>query len=704
MKESFNIRHKDPPIVEQNTNGSNSDYSANALEPGMAQINNLKEILGQTHKKGERIILLNKLSEKLLKVAPEEVVKYASQALMMGKIVNAKQQMIKSNLILGQFYKLNEDFEQALLYLDSALQISLELEDNLSSSSCYIEVGSANWKLGRLNNAINNYHKGLELYKEFNNDEIVLSLILILGELSRTIGDLLNARTYYLEALSMQKELKTDLKEQANTLNKLGCIYLETEQYESAESSFLEAICNNKVSGNIMGISENSLNLGVVCLKLKQFDQSIQFFNDALSINISTANSLGIATALKKLGLVYYELEVYDASIRNYKEALGVFKTLGIKKEIAALVEKLGKINFQIRKYRKAISFFKQGLDLGVLLNDHRLVTNSHFYLGKISLKTRNPETAIAHFDNCIRKVELANLQSEFIDVYQEISNCYAQLNKYEEAFQMQKKFNVLLEFKLTNNDRAKVAKLKDSKSVNLKRIKQLHGQNIELKRFISSAIQELITPVRIISSFTDILMKTHDDESEQNNEEYLDIISRSSKRISSLLKDVNTFTRIIDKSNYPTTNISLESIMETVIENLAINEQTRPNVTLVLPELPKVNAERDEMTLVLESILMNSLKHNAGKEIKVIVSLEEKEDQYVVSVEDNGIGVDKEFQELVFSQFTRISTNNSYEGTGIGLTMAKKVLNNRKHDIWMETPETGVGTRVSFSVSKPLL
>ncbi len=701
MKKANNVQQSITKIVEVNVNNGNNNNPSNASAKELIQINNLKEILGQTSKKGERLILLNKLSEKLLLVAPEEVLKYASQALMMGQIVNAKQQIIKSNLILGAYYNKIEDNESALSHFQNALLVSLELEDNVSSSNCYLEVGHANRKLGQTKAAISNYQSALKLYKELKNNAVVLDIIIILGELSEEIDDLLNAQLYFKLAISKQKEFNIDKSKQANIFNKLGCIYLLTEQYQEAEPVFLEALAINKVVENHLEVSKNSTNLGQVYLNLKQYDQAINFFNIALKSSIADANSIGMASTLKSIGVVYHALEMYDACIRNYNEALVIFKELDDQQEISTLLEVLGKINFQIRNYQKAVSFFKQTLDLGALLMDDRLIVNSHFYLGKVSLKKQNPETAISHFEECIQKAEAANLQSDFIEVYQEISNCYAEMNQYKEAFNMQKKFNVLLEFKLTNSEKTEVQKLKDTTNVSLEKNKQLQTQNVELKRFISSAIQELRPPIRVIASFTEILMKA---ESNENNDEFLGIVNRSSKRVQSFLKDVYTFSRIIDKSNLPTINISLNNVLKNVLNNLGINHHTQPKVTLLESELPTVNAEPDEMALVLESILMNSLKHNAGRAIEIKIFFEEKEDQLIISVEDNGIGVDKEFQDLVFYLFTRVSSKEkkSCEGTGIGLSMAKKVLNNRKHDIWMETPETGAGTRVSFSVSKP--
>lgn|GEM_PF-4362884 len=667
-------------------------------------IGDFKAVLNHSQKKGERLILLNKLSKKLLKTAPEEAFKYASDALRLGKVLNAKQQLIKTNLILGSYYRIINDHKNALEHYNDVKFISLEIEDKVSSSNAYVQVAQTYWKLGQLKEAIDHYTKGLEQFEGLHNEEVSLDLLLILGELNEQLDELPEAKRYYNLALIKQKELQTGQEQEADILHKMGVVQLLTGEFEKAEPLFLKALGINKLIKNTILVAENANSLGLVYMKLKQYDKAIHFLNDSFKINSYNGITDKIAANLKNLGHVHYELELFDSCIRNYKHALELYKDLGVNKEIASLLESIGQIYFLLKKYRKAITMFKQALNLGTFLKDELLSINCNLHLGKISLITRDPETAILHFDNCIRKAETANLQSFFIGVYEEIAHCYALLGQHEEAYKMQKKYNVLIEFKFSNNNRANVARLEDSTNIGLKQIKQLQSQNIELKRFITSAIQELRSPVRLVSSFSEMMItKDNDTEINQNSDEYLEIVNRSSKQINQFLKDIQTFIRIIDNSNYPTTNLNLNTILEQTTELLGINQQNSPVICIVPRELPKVNADKDEMTLVLESILRNSLNHNAGNEIKIWISFEEKDGHYIVSVEDNGIGVDKDFQELVFNQFTRIgTTSDRYEGTGIGLTMSKKILNNRNHDIWMETPSSGIGTRVSFTVSKP--
>jgi len=670
-----------------------------------SKINNLKNILNQTFKNGERLILLNKLSERLLTVAPEEAIKYASQALMLGKVINAKQHLMKSNLILGTYYCVMKDFENALMHYNSLLLLSLEIKDKVASSNAYVQVGHANLQLGRVKCSINSYKQALKLYQELSNEPVSYKLLLILGELNKEAANWKDAEFYFQKALIKQRKLRSDLAEEAELLGKLGNIFLHTNQFEKAETVLVEAIEINQELENKAQVAENSNDLGLVCLKLKRYDQAIHCFTNSLKINDLISDTIGVATSYKNLGTVNYELERYDESIRNYNQALDAFKVLGINLEVLELLETLGKLYYLLKKYRKAISYFTQATKIEMIPQNHTSAINCQFYLGKIYLKTKDPKKAIFHFENCSALVEEANLQSEFIEVYQEIANCYAQLNMFNEAFQMQKKYNILFGFKFSNNDHARVAQLEYKENDNLKKIKHLHNQNIELRRLVLSTIQEMREPVRAISSFTDLLMDG-DIHPKANKEEFLQIISRSSKRINSFLKDVDTYTRIIDKSNFPTSDFSLETILWNVIENLGINKRILPNIDVILSELPKVSADRDEMTLVIESILLNALKHNAGKEMMIWIKAQDKDDHYVISIEDNGAIVNQSAQNHIINQFAEVGVPENYSSTktDFGLTMAKKVLNNRNHDIWIETPSSSIGTRVLFTVSKPSL
>lgn len=442
---------------------SNTEYISSIGHPAFSNepiekymISNLKEILNRTQKNGERLILLNKLSEKLLMMLPEEAYKYASIAWNLGRSIKARAQLIKSNLILGAYHRNKQEFETALEHYQNVLNIGLELEDKISIANAYVQVGYMNWRLRRLNKSIISYTKGLELYIEMNNEKLTLSLTKVLGDLHIEIGNETKAEYYFLSALTKQRQFNENLLEESKLLTKLGEAYLLSGQLVKAETNFLKALSHNKATEDLSEVANNSNNLGVVYMKQKRYDHAIDCFNNALKLNHQHSDTRKIAITYHHLGNAYYELEVNDSCIKNYKEALEAYKRIGDNVKVASLMGLLGKIYFRLKKYRKSLLSLKQAISVSSILDDQRIVIECHFYMGKIALKTRDPETAITHFDNCIRKLEACSLQSEFLEVYQEIASCCAQLNQFAEAYKWEKKYNVLLEFKFSNSDKQK--------------------------------------------------------------------------------------------------------------------------------------------------------------------------------------------------------------------------------------------------------
>ena len=124
---------------------------------------------------------------------------------------------------------------------------------------------------------------------------------------------------------------------------------------------------------------------------------------------------------------------------------------------------------------------------------------------------------------------------------------------------------------------------------------------------------------------------------------------------------------------------------------------------TVELQELPReISCEPNQLGIVFYNLIGNAIKFNKNENPKVLVTKEEKENEWMFSIQDNGIGIDSRYKDKVFQIFKRLHRREEYEGTGIGLSLCKRIINRHKGRIWFNS-ELGEGTTFFFTISKRL-
>lgn len=225
-------------------------------------------------------------------------------------------------------------------------------------------------------------------------------------------------------------------------------------------------------------------------------------------------------------------------------------------------------------------------------------------------------------------------------------------------------------------------------------RAEELQEINEELEQFAYSASHDLQEPLRSIGGFSGLLNDGYADLLDERGREYLQIISTSAQRMQGMIEELLAYSRIQSKDFVPT-----ETNLDKLIENVKIHLHRRihdQNGEIVAKDLPTVIVDRDKILKVLVHLTDNGLKFNTSEKPEVKISAVRHDDQWEISVADNGIGIEERFQERVFEVFRRLHTRTEYEGNGIGLALCKRILQRQNSDLILEsTPE--VGTTIRF-------
>jgi PAS domain S-box-containing protein len=224
-----------------------------------------------------------------------------------------------------------------------------------------------------------------------------------------------------------------------------------------------------------------------------------------------------------------------------------------------------------------------------------------------------------------------------------------------------------------------------------------LERSNAELEQFAYVASHDLSEPLRTVSGFVRLLQERYHGELDDDADTFIDFAVTGTERMQRLIDDLLVYSRA-GRADVALEPLGLDEVADLAVTGLseAIRE-TRAEVEI--EDLPVVLGNRTQLTQLLQNLVANAIKFvPESRAPRVTIAAEAQGDVVVVSVEDNGIGVDPKAAERVFKMFQRLHDRDAYTGTGIGLAIARKIVERHGGRIWHE-PVAGGGSRFSFTL-----
>lgn len=229
------------------------------------------------------------------------------------------------------------------------------------------------------------------------------------------------------------------------------------------------------------------------------------------------------------------------------------------------------------------------------------------------------------------------------------------------------------------------------------KRAQQLTNSNKELEQFAYIASHDLQEPLRMINNFLTQLEKKYADQLDDKAKQYIHFAVDGAKRMRAIILDILEFSRIGKYEEAPQ-QVNMNQVLDevcTLLNNIIVEKQA----TIQYDNLPILITHPLPVQQIFMNLISNSLKY-CNEEIKPIVTIsaEEKQDFWEFSVTDNGIGIDKEYYERIFEIFQRLHSRGEYSGTGVGLAIVKKTVENLGGNVWLSS-EVNVGSTFYFTI-----
>lgn len=224
-----------------------------------------------------------------------------------------------------------------------------------------------------------------------------------------------------------------------------------------------------------------------------------------------------------------------------------------------------------------------------------------------------------------------------------------------------------------------------------------LQAANKELEAFSHTVSHDLKSPLGSIIGFAELLKMEYEDTLDEEALSFLDNIIRSGQNMSALIEDLLAFSRSGRAEIIPK-RINLSQMAEEVVKNL--REMAYPaNYQVHIQDNIMLEADPNLMPVVLNNLLSNALKYSQKKDKPVIkLGTREMNNKNVVFISDNGAGFDMEKADTLFRPFIRLHTNQEFQGTGVGLSTVKRIIERHGGAIWFESAP-GEGTTFYFTL-----
>ncbi len=447
----------------------------------------------------------------------------------------------------------------------------------------------------------------------------------------------------------------------------------------------------------------------------------IEYFNNKVDIKkweemIHPDDRKNVIELLKK---AYREKGKYNAEYRflhkngNYifLEDEGIFLTdsnnkvyrmLGVMRDVT---EKI-KANMLLKESEQKFKTLSEQANYGILINqDNKIIyannaisdilevsiQDLYSYSNKDFLNMVHPDEkrmAALYMDDIdkLRQDEIYNIQTRILTKSKKIK--YIDMN-FKKIIYANKIANLITIIDITS--------IKETEEKLKMIIKELERANTELEQFAYITSHDLQEPLRMIASYVQLLERRYKDKLDKNADDFIKFIVEGVNRMQQLIKALLDYSRI-GRSAGEFKLINTLEIVKKVIDNVSYLIQKK-NGKIIYDKLPDFWGNEILMEQVFQNLITNALIFSK-KEVPPVITISYKKTSkgIVFSIKDNGIGIAKEYYEKIFELFKRLHTKDEYPGSGIGLSICKKIIELHNGKIWVES-EPGAGSTFYFNI-----
>jgi signal transduction histidine kinase len=243
----------------------------------------------------------------------------------------------------------------------------------------------------------------------------------------------------------------------------------------------------------------------------------------------------------------------------------------------------------------------------------------------------------------------------------------------------------------------AEVSALRDAERALVEQARELQRSNEELEQFAYVASHDLQEPLRKVASFTQMLERRYKGQLDERADRYIAFAVDGAKRMQELINDLLEFSRV-GRMTAPHERVEIAALVEEAKRRLA-TAIAETDAVVVTDGLPVVTGDAGLLTAVFQNLISNAIKFRGDKPPRVTIAATREGRFWRFTVTDCGIGVEDEYAERIFVIFQRLHSRDTFEGTGIGLAMCRKIIEYHGGSIWLAPAAPDRGAQFTFTL-----
>jgi PAS domain S-box-containing protein len=228
----------------------------------------------------------------------------------------------------------------------------------------------------------------------------------------------------------------------------------------------------------------------------------------------------------------------------------------------------------------------------------------------------------------------------------------------------------------------------------------RLARSNADLQQFAYVTAHDLQEPLRGISAMSELLQRRYAGQLDEGAHELIAQVVSSAGRMRNLICDLLKYSQTLNAGEIPHTKVATKAAVRWAVNNLKQSIEESAAV-VEMGELPEVQGDMVNLVVLFQNLISNAIKYRGSGSPRIAISATAEDGEWLFSLRDNGIGIDPAYHKKIFGLFTRLHGAH-YGGTGIGLALCKRIVENHGGHIWVES-EPGKGATFKFTLSMGL-
>lgn len=651
---------------------------------GQARIDSLENELSKNIPDSVKVSLLVALSQEYQYADFTKSKVYAEQALSLTESRDFSRNKAQAYKNVANLYTLSGDYSSALKYDELALKQSLALEDSLSITIDYNNIANDYLDLGEYDEAYYFFTQSHRLATAIGDSLRMTVALHNVGRVFKELGQYDRA----LDHLDISREMSRrigDLEGIPYSYDEIGDVLLRQGEYDSALQTLMTSLKLTR-QYNILVLEPRTLTKIANCYShIGDFKTALAYYDTTYALHEKTKNRFAQAEVEFGRGMVYLAQGKYDEATQLINRSLQVAKETNARILAINCYNKLSALAELKGDYRTSLDFFKQYKQLEDSLFSQDM--QEKLLRDQLRFETEAKDTQIAALS---RARDIRDDQIKKQDFIRNILVVVMALSvillaTVYRSGQRRRQINTLLLQHQEDMER---------RSEELERLNQVKD------KFFSIISHDLRSPINALAGLLDLLDKGGVKPEELPN--HVRELKTRFIHTRTLLNNLLDWTLLqMDKLNLQANKIDLHRIIDENIQLLSAVQTKQIKLVNEIPNNAIAFADSNTVNLVIRNLMTNAIKFtNDGG--KVIINAEEKGTEWLISVIDNGIGMDPDVLRILFDKtapYTTRGTANE-KGTGLGLILCKEFVEKNGGRIWVES-KPGRGSKFTFSLPK---